>query len=276
MINDTSHLRALMVDPTQNKPTSIATLIAIMHRLRDPERGCPWDLEQDMASLVPYTLEEAYEVADVVTREAWQELPDELGDLLLQVVFYAQLASEQSWFTFEHVVAAICAKLIRRHPHIFGDEPRGSAADQRRRWEEIKRREKSASTPRSLLDDVSRGVPALERALRLQQQAARGGFDWPTVNPVIDKVGEELTELTQAFSEGAPSAMLSEELGDLLFSCVNLARHLNINPEAALRAANAKFERRFRYVEEATKWAPGDHSLAELDAWWDDAKAEGL
>lgn len=256
-------------------------LLEIMRALRAPGTGCPWDLAQSMRTIVPHTLEEAYEVADAIEREAWDELPGELGDLLFQVVFYCQIAGEEGRFDFAAVVAEICAKLLRRHPHVFGgrtaDSPEAVAAQ----WEEIKAAERRHvdATPPSALDHIPLGLPALTRALKLQTRAARIGFDWPAPAPVLEKVGEELDELRASLAAGGPSEHVREELGDLLFSCVNLARHLGIEPEAALREASRKFERRFRYVESAVREAGGDPAatpLAELDAKWDEAKARGL
>ncbi len=261
-------------------------LLHLMARLRDPQYGCPWDLEQDYASIVPHTLEEAYEVADAIERGDFAHLPGELGDLLFQVVYYSQLAREEGRFEFATVVDAIVRKLLRRHPHVFPDGdlygPPGLARLEepaiRRRWEEIKAEERAgeASAPRqlSLLDDVPTALPALSRAAKLQKRAAHVGFDWADALPVVDKVREELDELLEAMSANDPAA-IAEELGDLLFAAVNLARHLKADPEAALRGANAKFERRFRFIEQAVRErarAIEACSLDELDALWGEAK----
>ena len=252
----------------------IDRLLEIMRRLRDPVRGCPWDIEQDFASILPYTLEEAHEVADAIERQAWGELPGELGDLLLQVVFHAQMATDAGMFGFQDVVIAISDKMLARHPHVFGTESRDkSAAQQTLDWEKIKAVERG---PARVLDGVALGLPALTRAVKLQKRAARVGFDWPSTDEVVAKIAEEAAELVEA-RETLTEAEVVEEFGDLLFVMANLARHLNVDPEAALRAANAKFSRRFGRIEywlaEAGK-APSDSDLAEMDALWDRAKAE--
>ena len=261
-------------------------LLHLMARLRDPQRGCPWDLQQDFRSIVPHTLEEAYEVADAIERGDFAHLPGELGDLLFQVVYYCQLAGEEGRFGFSEVVNAITRKLVRRHPHVFPDGdlygspdlPRLDEAAIKERWEQIKaeeRAEKAAAPEQlSLLDDVPTVLPALSRAAKLQKRAARVGFDWPEALPILDKLREEQDELLEAMSTGDEAA-LQEELGDLLFTVVNLARHLDVNPEDALRAANQKFERRFRFIEQALREAgrPIENcTLAELDALWGEAK----
>lgn len=261
-------------------------LLHLMARLRDPQYGCPWDLGQDYASIVPHTLEEAYEVADAIERGDFAHLPGELGDLLFQVVYYSQLGREEGRFDFARVVDGITRKLIRRHPHVFPDgdlygppdQPRLDEAAIKRRWEEIKAEERAeqAAVPEqlSLLDDVPLALPALSRAVKLQKRAAQVGFDWPAPLPVIDKLHEELGEVLEAVAEG-DQAHIAEELGDLLFVAVNLARHLKVEPEAALRAANAKFERRFRFIEQALRdsgRAMEDCPLDELDALWAEAK----
>ena len=253
-----------------------ARLIGIMAALRDPQTGCPWDIEQDFASIAPYTIEEAHEVADAIQREAWDELPGELGDLLLQVVFHAQMASEAGMFDFADVARAISDKLVARHPHVFGDESRDKSAEQQvRDWEAIKATERAAKAERGTLDGVALGLPALTRAVKLQNRAARVGFDWPSTDQVLDKLREETAELVAARSAGDP-AHLIEEFGDLLFVMANLARHLKIDPEEALRAANAKFIRRFQSIEAALAAGgrrPEQSTLAEMDALWDAAKA---
>lgn len=263
-------------------------LLQLMARLRHPEHGCPWDLKQSYASIVPYTLEEAYEVADAIERGDFDHLPGELGDLLFQVVYYSQLATEEGRFGFADVVDGITAKLIRRHPHVFPDGDLYGAPDAQKleeaavkqRWEELKAEERAAKAEApeqlSLLDDVPQALPALSRAAKLQKRAAQVGFDWPEALPVLDKVREELDEVLEAMSENDPQA-IAEELGDLLFAVANLARHLKVEPEAALRAANGKFERRFRFIEQALREAgrPIENcSLDELDALWDEAKKQ--
>lgn len=253
----------------------IDRLLEIMRRLRDPVTGCPWDIEQDFASILPYTLEEAHEVADAIERQAWDELPGELGDLLLQVVFHAQMATDAGMFGFADVVRAISDKMLARHPHVFGDESRDkSTAQQTLDWEKIKAAERG---PARVLDGVALGLPALTRAVKLQKRAARVGFDWPSTDEVVAKIAEEAAELVEARAT-LNDAEVVEEFGDLLFVMANLARHLNVDPEAALRAANAKFSRRFGRIEdwlaEAGK-APSDSDLAEMDALWNRAKAEG-
>ena len=263
-------------------------LLHLMARLRDPQHGCPWDLKQSYASIVPYTLEEAYEVADAIERGDFEHLPGELGDLLFQVVYYSQLAREEGRFEFAQVVDGITRKLIRRHPHVFVDGDLYGAPDAARldeaavkqRWEELKAEERAeqASAPEqlSLLDDVPTALPALSRAAKLQKRAAHVGFDWPEALPVLDKVREELDEVLEAMSENdAPS--VAEEVGDLLFAVVNLARHLKLDPEAALRRANGKFERRFRFIEQSLREAGRsleDSSLDEMDALWGVAKQQ--
>lgn len=257
----------------------MARLVEIMRRLRDPVGGCPWDLEQDFSTIAPYTLEEAHEVADVIAREAWDELPGELGDLLFQVVYHAQMAEEAGLFGFDAVVRAISDKMLARHPHVFGDESRDkSAAQQTADWERIKAAERGAAKEggAGVLDGVALGLPALVRAVKLQKRAARVGFDWPSTDEVVAKIAEEAAELVEA-REILTKAEVEEEFGDLLFVMANLARHLDVDPEAALRAANAKFTRRFGRIEawlaQAGK-SPADSDLAEMDALWNRAKAE--
>ncbi|MDO5659038.1 MAG: nucleoside triphosphate pyrophosphohydrolase [Paracoccus sp. (in: a-proteobacteria)] len=261
---------------TSDAQTEIDRLIGIMAALRDPETGCPWDIEQNFASIAPYTIEEAHEVADAITREAWDELPGELGDLLLQVVFHAQMAQEKGMFDFADVARAISDKLIFRHPHVFGDESRDkSAAQQVKDWEEIKAAERAGKAERGTLDGVALGLPALSRAIKLQNRAARVGFDWPDAGDVLDKLREETAELVEA-KDSADPAHLHEEFGDLLFVMANLARHLEIDPEHALRDANAKFTRRFEAIEAALAAqgrTPGESDLVEMDALWNAAKA---
>lgn len=257
----------------------IARLVAIMAELRHPTRGCPWDLEQDFASIAPYTIEEAYEVAEAIEEGDMAALRDELGDLLFQAVYHARLAEERGAFAFADVVRAISDKMIRRHPHVFGDESRDkSAADQTRDWEKIKAAERAGKPEtRSALDGVAAGLPGLTRAVKLQNRAARVGFDWPDTGGVIAKIAEEARELAEARDE-TPERR-AEEFGDLMFVMANLARHLGIDPEAALRGANAKFTRRFHAVEAALAAegrSPAESDLAEMDRLWDAAKARGL
>lgn len=265
---DKSESDRLVCDPEGG----IDRLVEIMARLRDRETGCPWDLEQDFATIAPYTIEEAYEVADAIERQAWGELKGELGDLLFQAVYHAQMAAEAGHFGFGDVVTAISDKMVARHPHVFGDDSRDkSAAQQTRDWEKIKAKERGRQ---GVLDGVALGLPALTRAIKLQNRAARVGFDWPSTAEVIDKIVEEAQELNEARAVKT-EAEVFEEFGDLLFVVANLARHLKIDAEAALRAANSKFTRRFGAVESALAARgkrPEDSNLAEMDALWDAAK----
>jgi ATP diphosphatase len=260
------------------EPT-IDELLRIMATLRDRERGCPWDLEQTFDTIAPYTIEEAYEVADAIDRRDYGHLREELGDLLLQVVFHAQMAKEAGHFDFGDVVAAICDKMIARHPHVFADARFANVEEQTAAWENIKADERAAkgNADTSALAGISRGLPEWQRALKLQQRAARVGFDWPNVDPVFEKLHEELDEVREEFARGADPERLDDEIGDVLFVCVNLARHAGVDVSRALRHANAKFERRFRRMEalaaEAGEALPGK-SLEEQDALWDRAKAE--
>jgi ATP diphosphatase len=253
--------------------------------LRTPGTGCPWDLEQDFASIAPYTLEEAYEVADAIERGDLDDLEDELGDLLLQVVFHARMAEEADRFDFGDVVAAITAKMIRRHPHVFGELDARDAATVKRRWDAIKAEEKAERAARSgigpglnggLLADVPVALPALTRAVKLQKRAGTVGFDWNDPHAVLTKIREEIEEIERELgADSRAHARLSDELGDILFAVANLARHLAIDPESALRGTNAKFIRRFRHIEtelEALGRAPADASLDEMEALWADAK----
>ena len=252
----------------------VARLLDIMRRLRDPVTGCPWDIEQDFSTIAPYTLEEAHEVADAIERKAWDELRGELGDLLFQVVYHAQMAAEAGFFGFDDVVRAISDKMVARHPHVFGDGSRDkSAAQQTEDWERIKAAERG---PARVLDGVALGLPALTRAVKLQKRAARVGFDWPSTDEVVAKITEEAAELAEA-RDRLTKAEVAEEFGDLLFVMANLARHLGVDPEAALRGANAKFTRRFGRIEDWLNEAgkrPADSDLAEMDALWNRAKAE--
>jgi len=257
----------------------IEDLLAVMARLRDPDSGCPWDVKQSFATIAPYTIEEAYEVADAIAREDLGGLKDELGDLLLQVVYHAQMASEESRFQFADVVDAITAKMIRRHPHVFEDPSRREEFMSTDLWDRIKAEEKSARGDENtgILNDVPVGLPALTRAVKLQKRMAKVGFDWPSLVPVLAKVEEELSELKAAIAEPGEGskARVAEELGDLLFVMANVARHLGVDPEAALRAANAKVVRRFQSIEGALAEdgrRPQDATLEEMDALWGAAK----
>jgi MazG family protein len=259
----------------QQDKRSIDTLLRIMAVLRDPVRGCPWDREQDFGSIAPYTIEEAYEVADAIDRDDLTELRDELGDLLFQVVFHAQMASELGAFDFADVVQAISEKMLRRHPHIFDTRQQLSADDQRVAWENLKAGERAAREDTSALAGIGQALPALSRASKLGKRAARVGFDWPGIDGVISKLHEELDELIAARDSAEPAAV-EEEIGDLLFTAANIARHLRIDPEHALRAANRKFERRFRAVEALLKQADADWNKQgpeDLDRLWKTVKA---
>jgi ATP diphosphatase len=260
---------------------AIERLLAVMAQLRNPDGGCPWDLEQNFATIAPYTIEEAYEVADAIERRDMAALKDELGDLLLQVVFHAQMAREAGSFDFEAVAAAIAEKMIRRHPHVFGDASIKTADAQTAAWEDHKeseRRAKASAEGRaaSVLDGVAAGLPALMRAVKLQRRAARVGFDWPNAADVFAKIDEELAEIKSEMDNAGPPDRVQDEIGDLLFAVVNLARHLNVDPEASLRHANAKFERRFRQVEvrlASTGRSAADVGLDALEALWQQVKA---
>lgn len=267
---------------------TLEDLLHLMARLRDPQFGCPWDVKQTYASIVPHTLEEAYEVADAIERGDFDHLQGELGDLLFQVVYYSQLAREEGRFEFDGVVDSITRKLIRRHPHVFptGDlyapleTPQLDEAQVKQRWEEIKAEERAAKSDApeqlSLLDDVPCVLPALSRSAKLQKRAAQVGFDWPDALPVVDKVREKLDEVLEAMADNDAPA-IADEVGDLLFAVVNLARHLKVDPESALRAANTKFERRFRFIEQALRQThrPIENcTLEELDALWGEAKRQ--
>ena len=267
-----------MPNSTLQPMHGIADLLDIMARLRDPVAGCPWDLKQSFETIAPYTLEEAYEVADAIAHGDMPELREELGDLLFQVVFHARMAEEAGHFGFGDVVNAICAKMIRRHPHVFAGVAYATEEELRDAWEAEKRAEREAKTgpAAGALDGVAAALPALLRAEKLQRRAARVGFDWPDAAGVLEKCREELDEIASARSAGLAHPQLAEEVGDLLFSCVNLARHLGVEAEQALRAAGAKFERRFRAMEQAladTGTPVGEADLATLDAAWERVKA---
>jgi len=272
-------------------PAKIDALLEIMARLRDDRLGCPWDRAQTFESIVPHTLEEAYEVADVIERGAFEELPDELGDLLFQVVFYARLAEEAELFDFEAVVTALADKLVRRHPHVFADAPVDDLTEVQKRWEDVKQLEREQAAELGgqqgiglpgTLAGVAQGLPALSRAAKIQHRAARVGFDWPEISPVLGKVREELLELEveigqldQNNSDAALRSRLEAEFGDLLFACVNVGRHLGLDSEAALRRATTKFERRFEYVEAELakdRRSARDADMQELDVLWESAK----
>jgi len=256
----------------------MADLLAIMTRLRDPQNGCPWDVQQDFSTIAPYTIEEAYEVADAIDRQDWPDLRDELGDLLLQVVFHAQMAKEAGLFEFADVAQAISDKMIRRHPHVFGNESYDDLDAQKQAWEDIKAAERAAKGEQrddSALAGVSRGLPEWKRALKLQERAAKVGFDWPDEQPVLDKLLEEVEEVRAEFANGRDKQRLQDEIGDVLFVMVNLARHAGVDFSQALRHANSKFERRFRHMERIAhadgKPLPGQ-DLASQEALWQRAK----
>ena len=257
---------------TNDDPRRIETLLAIMARLRTPGSGCPWDLEQDFRTIAPYTIEEAYEVADAIERDDMAQLKDELGDLLFQVVFHARMAEEKGAFSFADVVAAITDKMIRRHPHVFGDADVKTADAQTQAWEEHKRKER-ADKGAGLMDDVPVALPALTRALKLQKRAATVGFDWKEPTPIFDKLDEEVAELKEAMADGATREKLADELGDILFVVVNIARHLGLKPEEALGATNRKFIRRFTHVERKLLSGGRSATLDEMEAAWTEAKA---
>ena len=265
---------------TEQVTPPIERLLQIMVRLRDPDGGCPWDVQQDFASIAPYTIEEAYEVADAIDRGDMQDLKDELGDLLLQVVFHARMAEEAGHFAFEDVILAICDKMVRRHPHVFAGSKVSGLEEQTLAWELGKREEREArggQFDHSALAGVARGLPEWQRAIKLQKHAARVGFDWPDVNPVFDKLHEEIDELRAEFASGIGHEALEDELGDVLFVCANLSRHGQVNFGSALRRANGKFERRFRRMEtlaDADGIALSELSLADQDVYWNRVKLE--
>ncbi|MFM9848220.1 MAG: nucleoside triphosphate pyrophosphohydrolase [Hyphomicrobiaceae bacterium] len=268
-----------MPDPDVSAAGQLRRLLDIMATLRTPGTGCPWDLAQTFATIAPYTIEEAYEVADAIDRSHMSDLKEELGDLLLQVVYHARMAEEQGAFSFADVAAAVSDKMVRRHPHVFGTSEQRAAGAPKGFWEKAKADERRARvespSAERLLDAVPVGLPGLTRAVKLQDKAAKVGFDWPSLAPVFAKMKEELAELEDVVSKGDQKA-IEEEYGDLLFVLANVARHLTIDPEASLRAANRKFVRRFRYIEEqlsARDSSPAQSTLSEMDALWDEAKA---
>ena len=252
----------------------IVKLLGIMARLRDPQHGCPWDREQDFATIAPYTIEEAYEVGDAIERRDMAALKDELGDLLFQVVFHARMAEEAGLFAFDDVAAAISDKMVRRHPHVFGDAEIASVAVQNEAWEAHKAKERAANGDDSVLDGVALAYPALLRAAKISKRAARIGFDWPDARAVIPKIVEEVAEIEAEMDSGGDKARLEDEIGDLLFAAANLARKLEVEPETALRRASAKFERRFRAVEALAKERGIDRDLDALEALWQQVKRE--
>lgn len=263
------------------KSADITPLLNIMCKLRDPDTGCPWDKAQDFASIVPFTLEEAYEVAETIETMAWDELPDELGDLLFQVVFYCQLGSEQGMFDFQTVVERICNKLTDRHPHVFADAELASSEQVKQTWEAIKAKERQDKSLEqenvaSVLDNVPLALPSLSRAVKIQKRVARVGFDWDELEPVVAKIHEEIDEVLTEVTQGeVEQDKVQDELGDLLFAVANFARHIGVEPEQALRQANKKFERRFRGVEALASNSGKtieQHSLEELDKYWDQVK----
>jgi nucleoside triphosphate diphosphatase len=271
---------------SNQKPTAdtlpqepLARLLAVMAWLRDRQHGCPWDIDQTFKTIAPYTIEEAYEVADAIERHDMPALKEELGDLLLQVVYHSQMASEAGAFRFEDVATAIADKMVDRHPHVFGDLKIADADAQTVSWEARKaaeRAKKGGEQPAGALDGVARALPALLRAEKIQKRAARVGFDWKTIGPVIDKIEEELGELRQEIEAGTTDpARVTDELGDVLFAVANLARHCKVEPEAALRSTNNKFEKRFRYVEQQLAIQgkkPAEATLEEMEALWQEAK----
>ncbi len=267
----------LIHDTSDDATAQMARLVEIMRRLRDPDTGCPWDIDQNFASIAPYTIEEAYEVADAIERGDIAELEGELGDLLLQTVYHTQMGTEAGHFTFASVARNISDKMVARHPHVFGDESRDKSADQQTAdWEKIKAAERAGKDQGRTLDGVAVGLPALLRAMKLQKRAARVGFDWPHVSQVIDKIAEEALEVVEA-RDTLSHAEVTEEIGDLLFVMANLARHLDVDPEAALRGANAKFIRRFEMIEDALAKigkTPAQSDLVEMDALWNAAKRQ--
>lgn len=261
-----------MKSENENAGRAIIALVDVMARLRAPDGGCPWDLEQNFRTIAPYTIEEAYEVADAIEREDMAALKDELGDLLFQAVFHGRMAEEAGLFNFADVAQSIADKMIRRHPHVFGDADMRDADEQTTAWEDQKAEERAAKGQASLLDDVPVGLPGMTRAVKLQKRAARVGFDWKQAKDVLSKISEETSELAEAMDTKDPDK-IEDEFGDLLFVLANLSRHLKIDPEAALRRTNEKFIRRFRYIEEKLGDRLDDASLDEMEALWTEAKA---
>jgi ATP diphosphatase len=264
-------------DLINDSSAGIERLLEIMRRLRDPETGCPWDIEQDFDTIAPYTIEEAYEVADAIQRRDWPELEGELGDLLLQSVYHTAMGEEAGHFTFQSVVRNISDKMVARHPHVFGDESREKSAEQQTRdWEAIKATERAGKAQKGTLEGVALGLPGMTRAVKLQKRLARVGFDWDNTGSVLDKIVEEAGELVEA-KETLSADEVEAEFGDLLFVMANLARHLDVDPEAAVRRTNAKVESRFASIEArlaAMGKTPTDSTLAEMDTLWDAAKAD--
>ncbi|GAD54886.1 nucleoside triphosphate pyrophosphohydrolase [Limimaricola cinnabarinus] len=264
-----------ILETDRDAAREIARLSAIMRALRDPDHGCPWDIEQDFASITPYTIEEAYEVADAIAREDWPELRGELGDLLLQSVYHAQMATEAGYFDLAGVARAISDKMIARHPHVFGEESRDrTAQEQTQAWEAIKAAERAGKSETGVLDGVALGLPALMRAAKLQKRAARVGFDWPQTAQVLDKLIEEAHELVEA-RDTLGEDEIEAEMGDLLFVMANLARHMGVDPEVALRRSNDKFTRRFKYIERELQKRgkrPVESDLDEMDALWNEIR----
>ena len=273
---DSSMVRAMT--ERQDRKDNLVRLLEIMERLRDPETGCPWDVEQDFRSIAPYTIEEAYEVADAIERDDMAALRDELGDLLLQVVFHARMAEEAGKFDFDDVAAAISEKMVRRHPHVFAGESRPNVAEQRHVWEDMKASERGVvaedGNEHRILDGVAVGLPGLTRAEKLQKRAARVGFDWTHVIAVFDKIEEEISEIKQEIADGAEPDRCAGEIGDLLFAVVNLARHLDVDCESALRRTNAKFERRFKTIEARFGERLPGADLHAMEKAWQAAKDE--
>jgi len=269
-----------MTKKQDGEAKDIGALLEIMARLRDPETGCPWDIKQSFKSIAPYTIEEAYEVVDAIERDDMAALKDELGDLLLQVVFHARMAEEEDQFAFSDVVDAVCDKMVRRHPHVFGETAIGDADAQTASWEALKAEERARKSgvkgEGRVLADLPIALPALMRAVKLQKRAARVGFDWPNWSFVIDKAYEEVGELKEA-AESGDKDHIQEELGDILFVLANFGRHFKIDPEVALKGTNAKFTRRFEYIEDRLNErgkTPEQSNLEEMDALWNEAKSE--
>ncbi|OSP55429.1 nucleoside triphosphate pyrophosphohydrolase [Pseudoruegeria sp. SK021] len=264
-----------MPDPIHDTAPGLPRLLEIMRRLRDPDTGCPWDIVQDFDSIAPYTIEESYEVADAIARRDWAHLESELGDLLLQAVYHAEIGKERGLFDFHSVAVAISDKMIARHPHVFAQGSGASSPEaQTRDWETLKAAERRSRAQGGVLADVALNLPALTRAEKLQKRAARVGFDWPDIGPVLDKIAEETAELAEARASGDQDH-IAEEYGDLMFVMANLGRHLGLDPETALRAANAKFTRRFEAIEaqlSRENRRPEQASLAEMDTIWDAVK----